>query len=239
MSVKGRNIPVARELPLQGTQQIVAKRLVESQHNSASVTSLAEADAETLFAQLSALRRNNEGVTLTHLIIKATALCLKRHTRLNATMHENVISEYAVVNMAIAVSLSSGELQIVVIRDAEKKSIHEIADEAQRLETKARSGALSLKDVRGGTFTISNYGGLRHVIWSTPIITPGQCGILGIGRARPQLQIDPAHDNGNTVVRRVLPLSLTYDHRIVNGFPAGLFLDDLVDTIEDGVTSDE
>ena len=237
MNMMDSGIPIARKVMLAGTQEIVAKRLVEGQRVSASVTSMAEADAEALLAELATLRQTHELATLTHFMVKAAAVCLTRHPRLNASLNGNEICEYAVINIGVAVSLPSGELQVVVIPDADRKSVSDIGGELRLLEQKAKSNRLALRDVRGATFTISNYAGLRHVTWSTPIIVPGQCAILGVGRAKPTLAADLTDDGERPlpVMRRVLPLSLTYDHRIVNGFPAGLFLEELAEIIEDGV----
>jgi pyruvate/2-oxoglutarate dehydrogenase complex dihydrolipoamide acyltransferase (E2) component len=90
---------------------------------------------------------------------------------------------------------------------------------------------VSKDDIQGATFTLSNYGMLRTVTWATPALTPGQAAVLGIGRAAPQIVVDNTAPEGWSV-RRILPVSLTYDHRIVNGVPAGRFLDDLAELLQ-------
>ncbi|MDQ5827437.1 MAG: 2-oxo acid dehydrogenase subunit E2, partial [Chloroflexota bacterium] len=123
----------------------------------------------------------------------------------------------------------SDDLQIAVIREADEKPLKSIAEELRVLQERATAGKLKLGDVRGGTFTLSNYGMLRSVIWATPIITPGQVGVLGVARAAPR--IVPDVSEAGWALRSVLPLSLTYDHRVVNGVPAGRFLDDIAKTL--------
>ncbi len=229
-------IAVARSIPLRGLQRTVAQRLTESSQTTASVTAMAEVDATALLAALERLRERNAAVSLTHLLIAATARCLRRHPRLNATLAGDTIHELAEVNLSVALALPSDDLVAVTIRHADQKGVDAIADELRALRERATKGKLSLADVRGGTFTLSNYGMLRSVVWATPIVTPGQTGILGIGRVVPTMMPDDS-DRGWTA-RPILPIVLTYDHRIVNGVPAGRFLDDLADTLatEDWLT---
>lgn len=201
--------------------------MVESRQTTAAVTAMAEVDATQLLAALQRGRAAIPGLTLTHLLVKATALTLRRHPRLNATLVDDTIYEFAEINIAVALALPSDDLQVVIVREADTKSLGAIAAEMRALQERAAAGKLRLDDVRGGTFTLSNYGALRSVIWATPIVTPGQVGVLGVGRATPR----PIAAGDGWTVRPVLPLSLTYDHRVVNGLPAGRFLDDLVDVL--------
>lgn len=227
--VRVNRVTVARTVPLDGLQKVVARRMAESQAVAAHVTAMAEADADPLFALLGRLRTRMPELSLTHLLVKVTALCLRRHPRLNATLVDDSIHEFAEVNVAVALSLPSSDLQLAVIKAADEKPLERIAAEMKELQDRATAGKLSPGDVRGGTFTVSNYGMLRNVVWATPIITPGQVGVLGVARAVPRLV---AADSAAGWERRlVLPLSLTYDHRVINGVPAGEFVDDLVETV--------
>lgn len=220
-------IPIARSIALRGVQRMVARRMVESRATTASVTAMAQVDATQLTRTLDRLRAEVPELSLTHLLIQATALCLRHHPRLNATMVDDTIHELAEINLSIALALPSQDLYTVTIRGADTKPLVTIAHELQALRDRAATGKLTLEDVRGGTFTLSNYGMLRNVVWATPIITPGQTAVLGIARIMPQL----VAAEGGYVPRPVLPFSLTYDHRIVNGVPAGQFLDDLAETL--------
>jgi pyruvate dehydrogenase E2 component (dihydrolipoyllysine-residue acetyltransferase) len=224
-------IPVARRIPLRGIQRVVANRTLAGIQSTAHVTAMAEVDAEPLLAHARELRDSIPGLTLTHLLIKAAAACLRKHPRLNATIEEETVIEYAEVNAAVALALPSDDLVAVVIKRADERPLAEIVTQLHALQQRAEAGALSKDDVQGATFTLSNYGMLRTVTWATPVLTPGQAAVLGIGRAAPRMVVDKADPRGWSV-RRVLPISLTYDHRIVNGVPAGRFLDDLAELLQ-------
>lgn len=222
-------VAVSRSIPLRGLQKTVAERMAESRRTTAHVTAMAEADAAPLLCLLRSLRHEMPELSLTHLLIKATALCLRRHPRLNAVLEEDTIHELSEVNISVALSLPSEDLQVAVIRNADEKPLKEISAELRTFQGRAEVGKLKLGDVRGGTFTLSNYGMLRSVVWATPIIAPGQVGVLGIARAAPR--IVPDESETDWTVRYILPLSLAYDHRVVNGVPAGRFLDDIAATL--------
>jgi len=177
---------VSREIPLEGIQKVVARKMMESRLGTAAVTAMAEVRCAPALAELGRLRESIPGLTLTHLLIKAAAVCLRDHPRLNATLRDDVITEFAEINISLAVSSPGGELLLVVIRDADTKGLDVIASEARALQEKAIASQLKPSDVSGGTFTLSNYGMLQTVVWSTPIITPGQVGVLGSGRAAPE-----------------------------------------------------
>jgi pyruvate dehydrogenase E2 component (dihydrolipoamide acetyltransferase) len=224
-------VPVARRIPLRGIQRVVANRTLAGIQSTAHVTAMAEVDAEALLGHARELRDSIPGLTLTHLLIKAAAACLRKHPRLNATIEEQTVIEYAEVNAAVALALPSDDLVAVVIKRADERSLAEIVTQLHALQQRAEAGALSTDDVQGATFTLSNYGMLRTVTWATPALTPGQAAVLGVGRAAPRLVVDEAGPQGFRV-RRILPISLTYDHRIVNGIPAGRFLDDLAELLQ-------
>jgi len=224
-------VAVARRIPLRGIQRVVANRTLAGIQSTAHVTAMAEVDAEPVLAHARELRAATPGLTLTHLLIKAAAACLRRHPRLNAAIEEQTVMEYAEVNVAVALALPSDDLLAVVIKRADECTLAEIVTRLAALQQRAEASALTTDDVHGATFTLSNYGMLRTVTWATPALTPGQAAVLGIGRAAPRVVVDEAHPQGWSV-RRVLPISLTYDHRIVNGVPAGRFLDDLADLLE-------
>jgi pyruvate dehydrogenase E2 component (dihydrolipoamide acetyltransferase) len=224
-------VPVARRIPLRGIQRVVANRTLAGIQSTAHVTAMAEVDGERILSHARDLREQIPGLTLTHLLIKAAAACLRRHPRLNATIEEDTVIEYAEVNVAIALALPSDDLLAVVIKRADECPLGEIVTRLHSFQQRAEAGALSKEDVHGATFTLSNYGMLRTVTWATPALTPGQAAVLGIGRAAPQIVVDDTIAEG-WAVRRILPISLTYDHRIVNGVPAGRFLDDLAELLE-------
>lgn len=223
-------VPVARRIPLRGIQRVVANRTLAGIQSTAHVTAMAEVDAEPVLAHARDLREEIPGLTLTHLLIKTVAVCLRKHPRLNATIEEHTVIEYAEVNVAVALALPSDDLLAVVIKRADECPLAEIVTRLHSLQQRAEAGTVSKDDVHGATFTLSNYGMLRTVTWATPVLTPGQAAVLGIGRAAPRMVADAQNAQGWSV-RRVLPISLTYDHRIVNGVPAGRFLDDLAERL--------
>jgi pyruvate dehydrogenase E2 component (dihydrolipoamide acetyltransferase) len=224
-------VPVAQRIPLRGIQRVVANRTLAGIQSTAHVTAMAEVDAERILIQARELREQMPGLTLTHLLIKTLASCLRRHPRLNATIEDQTVIEYGEVNVAVALALPSDDLLAVVIKRADERPLAEIVTQLQTLQQRAEGGALSTDDVQSATFTLSNYGMLRTVTWATPVLTSGQAAVLGIGRAAPRMMVDEADPRGWSV-RRVLPISLTYDHRIVNGVPAGRFLDDLAELLQ-------
>jgi pyruvate dehydrogenase E2 component (dihydrolipoamide acetyltransferase) len=148
-----------------------------------------------------------------------------------SAIEEQTVIEYAEVNVAVALALPSDDLMAVVVKRADERPLDEIVTALAAMQQRAQAGALSSEDVHGATFTLTNYGMLRTVTWATPALTPGQAAVLGVGRAAPQMVADETDPRG-WCVRRTLPISLTYDHRIVNGVPAGRFLDDLAELLE-------
>jgi pyruvate dehydrogenase E2 component (dihydrolipoamide acetyltransferase) len=165
------------------------------------------------------------GIKLTSMsfLVKSVASSLKRHPIVNASVDmetsQIIYKEY--INIGIAVDTERG-LLVPVIKSADRKTISQIAAEVDRLATMARNGELGLDDMRGGTFTISNLGAVGGT-YSTPIINPPEVAILLAGRSRTMPQIvDEAVES-----RLVMPLSLTYDHRAVDGAAAARFLNEV------------
>jgi pyruvate dehydrogenase E2 component (dihydrolipoamide acetyltransferase) len=161
------------------------------------------------------------------LTIKATARALKEHPRLNALQLEDRVQLVDQVNIGVAVSLTEG-LITPVIRDADTKSLSELASEGRELAAKTREGRAGPDDVAGGTFTISNLGAYEIDAF-TPIINPPQVAILGVGRVVEK----PIVANGEVTKAAMMVLSLTFDHRVVDGAPAAEFLQRVKALLED------
>lgn len=165
------------------------------------------------------------GLKLTQMpfLIKALASSLKLHPIVNASVDmaagQIIYKEY--VNIGVAVDTDRG-LTVPVIRDADRLSISQVARELDRLVAKAREGSLAIDEMRGGTFTISNLGAVGGV-YSTPIINPPEVAILLVGRSR----MMPVYVEEELQARLLMPLSLTYDHRIVDGAAAARFLNEV------------
>jgi pyruvate dehydrogenase E2 component (dihydrolipoamide acetyltransferase) len=147
---------------------------------------------------------------------------------MNSWLTDQGIVQHRQVNLGIAVALDNG-LVVPHVKNAEKKSLTELAVEIREVAGKARKGGLTMDELQGGTFTITNVS-MLGVDGFTPIINPPEAGILGVGRAveRPAVDAD-----GNIVARTMMTLSLTFDHRITDGAPAMTFLRALADCLED------
>lgn len=230
-----RGIPVREIISLKGMRKMAGEHLAKSHAQVPAVTSFGEVDATEFIAlrdRLAAEPNRTGGVRLTYtpLLVKTLAQVLTRHPSLNAMLAEDAleIRVYAEVNIGVAVALPDGNLIVPVVHQADRKSLPEVATWVAEVTERARRGALTPEDVRRGTFTLSNVGMVRGVGWSTPIVHLPQAAILGTGR----IESKPVVRDGAIVIRSVLPISLTWDHRIVNGVPVGQFLGTLIDLLE-------
>ena len=219
---------VVRTIPLTGTRGRVAQRLSQSWREIPRVTEVMHVDmTRTVDFRDSNLSRweSDYGVriSLNDLVTKAVTVALGRHPLLNATLVDKQVRVHDQVNMGLAVHLDQG-LVVPVLKDAGSKKLGQLARESRSLAERAREGQLDLADVSDGTFTVTNLGG-AHVDLFTPIINPPQVAILGIGRIQPR----PLAVEGRLEVVPTAYLCLVFDHRAVDGYPAGLFLKELRD----------
>ncbi len=218
-------------------RRITAQRMAESARTAAPVTLTTEADATELIAirarikaELDAAAEDSGPVpSVTDLLVKLAAQALTRHPDLNASFADDRIVRHPDVHIGVAVDSERG-LLAPVIRDADRKSLHAIAGESAGLIAAARAGTAAPDDLRGGTFTISNLG-MFEIDAFTPIINLPECAVLGVGRvvSRPVV-ID--EDTEQIAVRKMMALSLTFDHRVVDGAPAARFVQALKGMIE-------
>jgi pyruvate dehydrogenase E2 component (dihydrolipoyllysine-residue acetyltransferase) len=211
--------PSIDRVAFRGVRKVIAERMHQSLHSSAQITIAAEADVTPATEFRARLSREFD-FSYTDMMIHSVARALMRHPRMNARLNANgkEIALCASANVGIAVALDEG-LIVPVVNRAESKSLREIAVESRALGEKARSGNLKLEDVTGGTFTITNLG-MFGIDAFTPILNPGETGILGVGR----IVEKPAVYRGEIAKRAMLWLSLTFDHRVVDGAPAAEFL---------------
>ncbi|MEW6001458.1 MAG: dihydrolipoamide acetyltransferase family protein [Nitrospirota bacterium] len=220
-------------MPLRGLRRTVAKNLVIAQKTTAFVTGMDEADITELWDLREREKKPliEKGIHLTFLpfFIKAVQHALVEHPLLNASVDEEreeiIIKKY--FNIGIAVDTPDG-LMVPVVKDVDKKSILELATEIQNLSAIARERKIKLEDMKGSTFTISNYGHFGG-IFATPIINYPDVAILGTGK----ISDKPWAKNGQIVLRKILPLSLTFDHRVTDGVDAALFLTKIIRYLED------
>lgn len=220
-------------VPIRGIRRTTAKRMLESQVRTAAVTSMEQADVTRLVQvreRLKEVVKERKGVNLTYMpfIITALVKALKMHPLLNSTIdderEELVIKKY--YNIGVAVAIDDG-LMVPVIKAADQKSLWELAEEISTLARSAQERKIDLADLKGGTFSITNYGVFGGT-YGTPIINYPETAILGIGR----IMEVPLVVNGTIEPRKVLPLSLTFDHRAYDGAVAARFLRDLVRLLE-------
>lgn len=215
----------ARTLPFAGMRQAIAEHMVESLHTMAQLTLQMEVDATELVRLRGQLKAEFD-LTYTDLLIKAVAKALQRHPLLNATLVGDEIHLLEPVHLGIAVALEDG-LIVPVLRDAGRRTVQEIAQETRRLAQAARDGSLSVDEVTGSTFTLTNLGAYG-VDGFTPIINSPEVAILGVGR----IVEKPVIHEGEIARRSLMVLSLTIDHRIVDGAPAADFLRTLKELLE-------
>jgi pyruvate dehydrogenase E2 component (dihydrolipoamide acetyltransferase) len=156
-------------------------------------------------------------------VVKAVAQALRAHEGLNASLDGKEVRYYADINVGVAVALPDGNLVVPVLRNADHRPLEELVANLQQLEERALAGKLQLADVQGATFTVSNGGMVPAARWTTPIIPHGQAAILGLGAIREAAIVR----EGRVVAGKVLPTSLTFDHRFVNGIPASRFVADV------------
>ncbi len=220
--IDGETAPETRQVPLVGMRRTIADRLYGSLQSTAQVTINTEADAtesEQLRRDLVS-RWRSKGVRpmALALLIKASARALSEHPRLNATMNGETITLHKHVNVGFAVGVEAG-LVVPVIKLAEQKPLIDISREARELVLRALSDQLSPAEMADGTFTITSMGAY-DVDTFTPITNPPQVAILGTGR----LVEKPVVHNGEITKRSMIALSLTFDHRAIDGVPAGQLL---------------
>lgn len=220
--------PVERE-SIRSVRRRTAERLALAWAVIPHVTHFDQAD----ITDLEVARRWQEklvpGLTLTVFLLKAAARTLQSHPRLNASVdHERgelVLKRY--YHLGVAVDTARG-LIVPVIRDVDKKRIPELALELAGLVERTRAGKATLEDLRGGTFTVTNVGRLGGT-GATPIINYPEVAILGVARSHET----PVVRNGAIVPRLILPLALSFDHRVLDGADAARFMTDLVRLLED------
>lgn len=222
---------VAEEFAYSGMRRLIGEHMDQSRTISPTVTYSGMADVQAskeLLAQINARRPADDKVNITALLIKAVAACLRRMPRFNATLDGDRIKVWRSVNIGVAVALADG-LIVPVIREADCKSVSQIGHEVRDLAGRARENKLLPDEVSGGTFTVSTLGPFRSVDFFSPIINQPEAAILGVGRMKDSV----VAVDGQAVVHATMGLSVTCDHRMLDGAPAAEFLRMLMDYLED------
>ena len=214
-------------VPLSGIRGAVAREMSSAwQHPRVAVG--AEVEMTAALAELEGQRADGARVSPTVAVVRATALALIEHPRMNALVNEDGVEVAGSVNIGVAVSLDEGVI-VPVIRDADQKSIGSLAAETAELARAARAGELPGTALRDGTFTVSTLGA-SGIDWFTPVLNSPQAAILGVGRIAER----PVARNRAVVVAPTVVLTLVFDHRAVDGQPAALFLAAVRDRLERG-----
>jgi pyruvate dehydrogenase E2 component (dihydrolipoamide acetyltransferase) len=206
--------------PLHGMRKAIADRMLKSLQSSAQLTITTEVDVTPLINRRAQLQAEFS-LTYTDLLIGAVAAALAAHPRMRVTVEGDAVRLHDHINIGMAVALDEG-LIVPVVHDADRKSLREIAAESHALVEKARAGQLGVDEVSGGIFTITNLG-MYGIDAFTPIVNQPQIAILGVGR----IVQKPAVHDGQIAIRSLMTLSLTFDHRIIDGAPAAAFLQEV------------
>ena len=213
-------------IPLAGVRGTIASRMTQSHTQTAPVTLTAEADATALVALRGQLAADGVTVSYNDLFVYILARALREQPRLNASLAGDAIKLWSRIDIGLAVDTDRG-LLVPVVRDVPGKGLAALAAETARLAERARAGRCTPEELRDGTFTLTNLG-MFGIDAFTPIINLPECAILGVGRIKTQ----PVWIEDRVEPRQMVWLSLTFDHRLVDGGPAARFLQRVVQLVE-------
>lgn len=230
---KPATIPVAvaegdNVIAMDPIRRIIADRMVASKKISPHVTNVIEVDVTKLVRwreQNKDAFKKREGISLTYMpaIAEATAKALQEFPRINSSVDGYNIVEKKNINIGIAVSLNDGNLIVPVIKNADKLNLNGLASSIASMANKARSNKLMPDDIQGGTFTITNFGSFKS-IFGTPIINQPEVAILGVGIIEKKPSVVETPEGDVIAIRHKMYLSLSYDHRVIDGSLGGNFL---------------
>lgn len=229
--VTGSAAAPTTRIPLTPTRRLIAERMTAGAHAAAAVTLTTEADATELVRLRKQLTADpsHPPPSYNDLLAKLLAQTLVQHPAMNARLDDDAIVQYATVNVGLAVDTDRG-LLVPVLRDVQAKRLPQIISESAALIEAARAGRIDPDDLQYGTFTITNLG-MYGIDTFTPIINLPECAILGVGRiAARQVVVDAEAER--VAIRHMMSLSLTFDHRLVDGAPAARFLQRLRQYVE-------
>jgi 2-oxoglutarate dehydrogenase E2 component (dihydrolipoamide succinyltransferase) len=209
-------------------RKLIAKHMVESKHVSAHVTSFAEADVTNMVLWRDKIKktfeqREGEKITFTPLFVEAIVRCLKRYPWLNSSVTDDKIIVKKDINIGMATALPSGNLIVPVIRNADQLNLVGLTKQVNGLANAARSGKLKPEDTQGGTFTLTNVGSFGSIM-GTPIINQPQVAILAVGVIKKRPVVVETEQGDSIAIRHMMYLSLSYDHRVIDGAMGSTFL---------------
>ncbi|MFT5862794.1 MAG: 2-oxoglutarate dehydrogenase E2 component (dihydrolipoamide succinyltransferase) [Flavobacteriales bacterium] len=217
-------------------RQMIADHMVYSKHTSPHVTAYVEADLTEMVAWRTAnkipfLEKHGQKLTFTPLFVEAVAKAVADFPLINVSVDGKNIIVKEDVNIGMATALPSGNLIVPVVKNADQKSLVEIATEVNRLSGLARENKLKGDDIQGGTFTISNVGTFGSIM-GTPIINQPEAAILATGIIKKRAEVMERPEGDTIEIRQMMYLSLSFDHRIVDGYLGGSFLRRIADYLE-------
>ena len=227
------DVRAERRVPMTRLRASIARRLVEAQHTAAMLTTFNEVDMQAVMTLRTRhkdefeTRHNGIRLGFMSFFVRASVEALKRFPAVNASIDETDIVYHGYYDIGVAVSTDRG-LVVPVIRDADALGLAQIEEQIRVYGTKARDGKLTIEDMSGGTFTISN-GGVFGSLMSTPILNAPQTAVLGMHK----IQERPVVLDGQIVARPMMYLALSYDHRLIDGQEAVRFLVTIKELLED------
>jgi len=214
----------------------IAAHMQHSVQTAPHVTTVFEADLSAILAHKARwapeLASRGERLTLTAYFVAACALAMRKVPVVNSRWHDDKLEVFDDVNIGVGTSLGERGLMVPVIRNTQDMDLYQVARELERLTARARDGALLPTDVQGGTFTISNHGVSGSLIASPIVINQPQAAILGVGKLEKRVIVREVDGQESIQVRPMCYVTLTLDHRVLDGFQANSFLDALVSVLE-------
>ena len=222
-------------------RKLIADHMVMSKHVSPHVTSFVEADVTGLVNWRNGVKgdfkkREGQNITFTPLFIEAVVKAIKDYPMINVSVDGHQIIKHNDINIGMATALPSGNLIVPVIKNADEKSLLGLTKSVNGLAVKARANQLAPDDISGGTFTLTNVGGFGNVM-GTPIINQPQVAILAVGTITKKPAVIETEHGDVIAIRHKMFLSLSYDHRVVDGSLGGMFLRRVADYLEQFDTS--
>ncbi|HRP56575.1 dihydrolipoamide acetyltransferase family protein [Agriterribacter sp.] len=231
--VYGGNVEV---IEMDRMRKLIAKHMVESKHTSAHVTSFTECDVTNMVlwrekVKVDFEKQEGEKLTFTPLFIEAIIKCIKKHPWLNASVDGDKIIVRKDINISMATALPNGNLIVPVIQEADMLNLTGLAKKVKRLANAARNNQLRPDDTQNGTFTVTNVGTFGSLM-GTPIINQPQVAILAIGAIKKRPVVIETSQGDSIAIRHMMYLSLSYDHRIVDGSLGATFLTAVANEME-------
>lgn len=222
------------EIPLSNIRKVTAKRLTESKQNAPHFYLTSAIDVTELLEFRGSLNERLQSaggpkISVNDLIVKAVATSLRANPAVNVSFAGDKMLQHKRINLGVAVAIEGG-LVVPVVKDADRKSVSEIATESRELAGRAREGKLKLDEMSGGTFSISNLG-MFGIEQFSAVINPPEAAILAVGAARDEVQVR----DGEFVARKILRVTLSADHRAVDGAVGAAFLQQFTSLLEDPI----